>query len=80
MKRTRASKRATMKKRAMATAMWVVGEEEGDGDGGRCGATMSTMTKTITMTTMTMMTKTTTTETTAFNSEFEKNVWPYHSI
>jgi hypothetical protein len=37
MKRTRASKRATMTKRAMATATWVAGDEEGNGDGGRSG-------------------------------------------
>ena len=37
MKRTRALKRATVMKRAMATATWVAGDEEGDGDGSRSG-------------------------------------------
>ncbi len=36
-KRMRALKRATITKRAMVTATWVAGDEEGDGDGGRSG-------------------------------------------
>ena len=41
-KRTRASKRATTTKRVMATATWVAGDEEGDGDSGRSGGWRAT--------------------------------------